>query len=133
MTRRIRISPFGLRRTLETWNRGHMVPTSESAVVVGGGIAGLAAAIALRKVGWRVQVLEQAAELGEVGAAISLWPNALRALDELNLGNEVRRTGTPEKLGGIREKNGRWLVRAARVAPNRYEPAILIHRAELID
>lgn len=108
-------------------------PRGESAVVVGGGIAGLAAAIALRKIGWRVQVLEQADEFGEVGAAISLWPNALRALDVLDLGDEVRRTGTPEKLGGLRESNGRWLMRADQVPASRYEPPILIHRADLID
>lgn len=105
----------------------------ESAVVVGGGVARLAAVIALCKIGWRLQVLEQAEELGDVGAAISLWPNALRVLDALDLGNEVRRTGTPGKLGGLRESNGRWLMRADGAPQSRYEPPIPIRRADLID
>lgn len=106
--------------------------TSETAIVIGGGIAGLACAIALRRIGWQVQVLEQADEFTAVGAAISLWPNALRALDALELGHEVRRTGTPETLGGLREKNGRWLMRADRLPTSHHEPPILIHRADLI-
>jgi 2-polyprenyl-6-methoxyphenol hydroxylase-like FAD-dependent oxidoreductase len=103
------------------------------AVVVGGGIAGLACAVVLRKTGWDVRVLEQADDFGEVGAAISLWPNALRALDELGLGDEVRRIGAPETLGGLRESSGRWLMRADQTPASRYEPPILIHRADLID
>ena len=39
----------------------------------------------------------------------------------------------PEKLGGLRESDGRWLMRADQVPASRYEPPILIHRAELID
>lgn len=51
------------------------------AVIVGAGIGGLAAAIALGRRGWNVTVLKRAPELREVGAGISLWPNAVRALD----------------------------------------------------
>ncbi|MER6596116.1 FAD-dependent oxidoreductase, partial [Micromonospora purpureochromogenes] len=50
------------------------------AVVVGGGIGGLAAALALHRAGWRVTVLERAPELGEVGAGLTLMSNALRGL-----------------------------------------------------
>ena len=49
-------------------------------IVIGSGIAGLAAAIGLRKVGIEVTVYERAPELREVGAGISLWANAIRAL-----------------------------------------------------
>lgn len=52
-----------------------------SAVVVGAGIAGLSAAIALRRAGWRVTVLERSRFSNEIGAAISVPPNATRALD----------------------------------------------------
>ncbi|MBM0278419.1 FAD-dependent oxidoreductase, partial [Micromonospora tarensis] len=48
------------------------------AVVVGGGIGGLSAALALHRHGWRVTVLERAAELREVGAGLSLMANAVR-------------------------------------------------------
>lgn len=51
-----------------------------SAIVVGGGIGGLATAIALVRRGWQVRVLERSAQFTEVGAGISLWSNALRDL-----------------------------------------------------
>ncbi|MYS45521.1 NAD(P)-binding protein, partial [Streptomyces sp. SID5998] len=63
---------------------------SSSAVVIGGGIGGLAAAAALHLAGRPVTVLERAPSLTPVGAAISLSPNALRALDVLGVGDRVR-------------------------------------------
>lgn len=63
------------------------------AIVVGGGIGGLAAAIALHRRGWQVTVLERAAELREVGAGLTLMANALRGLDALGLGEAVRGRG----------------------------------------
>jgi heterodisulfide reductase subunit A-like polyferredoxin len=50
-------------------------------IIIGGGIGGLASAIALRRVGWTVRVYERAPELREVGAGLSLWANAVRALE----------------------------------------------------
>lgn len=58
-------------------------------VIVGGGIGGLAAAAALQKVGMRATVLEQAPEIGEVGAGLSLWSNAIKALRQLGLEDSV--------------------------------------------
>ena len=55
------------------------------AVVVGGGIGGMAAAVALDRAGIDVQVYEQARELTEVGAGVSLAPNGLRMLDRLGV------------------------------------------------
>jgi salicylate hydroxylase len=55
-------------------------------LVVGGGIAGLAAALAFARRGARVQVLEQAPELGEVGAGLQITPNGARVLRALGLG-----------------------------------------------
>lgn len=52
-------------------------------IIVGGGIGGLAAAIALRQRGVEVIVLEQAPELGEIGAGLLLAPNACKVLDHL--------------------------------------------------
>lgn len=60
-------------------------------LVVGGGIGGLAAALALARLGLRVTLLEQAAEIGEIGAGIQLGPNAFAALDELGVGENARR------------------------------------------
>ncbi|RZQ66035.1 FAD-dependent monooxygenase [Amycolatopsis suaedae] len=82
-----------------------------TAVVVGGGIGGLAAAIGLRRVGWQVTVVERAAELADVGAAISLHANGLRALDALGVGAEVRAAGRPQRHAGTRTPQGRLLAR----------------------
>jgi len=54
------------------------------AAIIGGGIGGLATAIALRKVGFRVDVYERAPELREVGSGMSLWPNAVRSLNQID-------------------------------------------------
>uniref|UniRef100_UPI001FC8EF8D FAD-dependent oxidoreductase n=1 Tax=Amycolatopsis kentuckyensis TaxID=218823 RepID=UPI001FC8EF8D len=79
------------------------------AIVVGGGIGGLAAAAGLHRVGWTVTVLEKAPEFGDVGAGISLWPNALRCLDELgvDLGEHL----APQREGGFRDRRGRRITR----------------------
>ena len=82
--------------------------------MVGGGIAGLASAIALRGRGWEVQVLEQAPAFAEVGAGLSLWPNALNALDALGVGAVVREKSVLDGTTGIRDERGRWLSHTGR-------------------
>ena len=59
-------------------------------VIAGGGIGGLAAALALVRQGFQVQVLEQAPEIGEIGAGIQLGPNAFHAFDALGIGEKAR-------------------------------------------
>jgi salicylate hydroxylase len=59
-------------------------------LVVGGGIGGLAAALALVNQGFSVQVFEQAPEIGEIGAGIQLGPNAFHAFDALGVGDKAR-------------------------------------------
>jgi 2-polyprenyl-6-methoxyphenol hydroxylase-like FAD-dependent oxidoreductase len=106
--------------------------SERSAIVVGGGIGGLAAGIGLIRRGWLVRIFERAAEVTEVGAAISLWSNALRALDALGIGPAVRALGVAELHGGIQHPSGRWLSRTdASEVIRRYGPVILLHRAEL--
>ena len=58
-------------------------------LVAGGGIGGLAAALALVRQGFEVVVLEQAAQLGEIGAGIQLGPNAFHAFDALGVGDKT--------------------------------------------
>lgn len=60
-------------------------------LVAGGGIGGLAAALALTRQGLDVLVFEQAAQIGEIGAGIQLGPNAFAALDALGVGEAARR------------------------------------------
>ena len=57
-----------------------------TAIIIGGGIGGLAAAIALQRIGVRPLVFEQAPQIQEVGAGISLWSNAINALRQLDVG-----------------------------------------------
>jgi len=59
-------------------------------LVAGGGIGGLAAALALVRQGFAVKVLEQAPQLGEIGAGIQFGPNAFAALDALGVGEKAR-------------------------------------------
>ncbi|PLX74491.1 MAG: salicylate hydroxylase [Azoarcus sp.] len=59
-------------------------------IVAGGGIGGLAAALALVRQGFSVKVLEQAPEIGEIGAGIQLGPNAFHAFDALGIGDKAR-------------------------------------------
>lgn len=55
-------------------------------VIIGGGIAGLTVAICLDRLGFKnYTIYEQARQFREVGAAISLWPNALRVYKELDI------------------------------------------------
>ena len=59
-------------------------------LVAGGGIGGVAAALALVRQGFHVKVLEQAPQLGEIGAGIQFGPNAFAALDALGIGEKAR-------------------------------------------
>lgn len=98
-------------------------------MVAGGGIGGLSAAIALRRAGFEAQVFERAAALGEVGAGISLWPNATRVLSSWGILQDVARRGHVVRTGLIRTARGAILHRM------RFDggdaPHLLIHRAEL--
>ncbi|MEV4441743.1 FAD-dependent monooxygenase [Streptomyces sp. NPDC049577] len=87
-------------------------PTSRRhAVVVGGGIGGLAAAVGLHRTGWRVTVLERAPAPRESGAGISLLTNAQRCLDRLGVGPAVRAGAATMAPGGegLRLSSGRRL------------------------
>ncbi|MDP2018711.1 3-hydroxybenzoate 6-monooxygenase [Hydrogenophaga sp.] len=66
-------------------------PSDLPVIVAGGGIGGLAAALALVRQGFRVKVLEQAPELGEIGAGMQLGPNAFHAFDALGVGEQARK------------------------------------------
>jgi 2-polyprenyl-6-methoxyphenol hydroxylase-like FAD-dependent oxidoreductase len=103
------------------------------AVIAGGGIGGLACALALARRGWEIEVLERAAAFTEVGAGLSLWPNGLRALDALGVGDQVRERALLAGQAGIRDTSGRWLSRTDSAAlERRFGPVAMIHRADLL-
>jgi salicylate hydroxylase len=101
------------------------------AVVVGGGLGGIAAAVALARAGIDVQVHEQAQQLTEVGAGVSLAPNGLRMLERLGAGAGVRQAGARYAAAQLRLWDGRTME---------HEPyqftvvgqSVGIHRADLL-
>ncbi|MEU8662226.1 FAD-dependent monooxygenase [Actinoplanes philippinensis] len=80
------------------------------AAIIGGGIGGLATAIALGNDGWRVTVHERDAALPATGTALGMWPAALRALDAVKAGHAVRATGCPQESGEVRRPDGSRIV-----------------------
>jgi 2-polyprenyl-6-methoxyphenol hydroxylase-like FAD-dependent oxidoreductase len=103
-------------------------------IVVGAGIGGLAAALGLLRAGQRVRVFEQVAELGEVGAGLSITPNAGKSLVALGLGETLRRIGSRPPAGAIRHyATGEVLVTLAQdQTGERYGlPLYHVHRADL--
>ena len=101
------------------------------AVVVGGGLGGMAAALALVQAGIGVQVYEQAHQLTEVGAGVSLAPNGLRMLARLGAGEGVARAGARYMSAQLLLSDGR----PARHEPHQFtQPGrnVGIHRADLL-
>jgi 2-polyprenyl-6-methoxyphenol hydroxylase-like FAD-dependent oxidoreductase len=102
-------------------------------VIVGGGIAGLTAAIALRATGWEVVVCERAPEVREVAAGISLWPNAVRVLRRLGVGEAVEAAGCVATGSRLRTWRGAALGPSTvdQLAERFGAPLVVLHRAFL--
>lgn len=101
--------------------------------MVGGGIGGLTAAVALRRVGVEAVVFERAAGLREVGAGISLWSNAMRALRGLGLEDAVRAVGREEIGGTVRTADGRVITQVpAEVLERRFGANVVLTRPDLL-
>ncbi|WP_411103811.1 FAD-dependent oxidoreductase [Streptomyces sp. cmx-4-9] len=83
------------------------------AVVVGAGIGGLTAAVALHRRGWQVTVCERAPEPPTTGAGIGLAPNALRALDAIGVDAAHAAGSAVPVTMGVRRPGGAWLVRTS--------------------
>lgn len=99
--------------------------------VAGAGIGGLATALLLSRSGRHdVQVFERAPELAEIGAGITLWPNAVRVLAAHGLGPTLRAAGHPAADGVIGTPSGRVLSHATS-APGEGGMLLGIHRADL--
>ncbi|MGV2292268.1 3-hydroxybenzoate 6-monooxygenase [Trinickia sp. YCB016] len=104
-------------------------------IVVGGGIGGLAAALALARQNISVELLEQAPEIGEIGAGIQLAANAFNALDALGVGEATRRRAVfTDYLKLMDAVDASEVVRIDVGAPYRQRfgnPYAVIHRADI--
>ena len=101
--------------------------------VIGAGIGGLTAAIALRKAGIETIVFERARELKEIGAGISLAPNATKAFKGLGLADALGGIGAPIKVAEIRTWQGEVLSRIPvwQLDEKVGAPTLAVHRADL--
>ena len=100
-------------------------------VIIGAGIGGLTAAIALRRAGQQVEVFERADELREVGAGIALWRNALRAMETIGLADTIRPFSVPHLNAGLRRWDGKAIVTPSATGQALGELGLVIHRATL--
>jgi 2-polyprenyl-6-methoxyphenol hydroxylase-like FAD-dependent oxidoreductase len=100
--------------------------------IIGGGIGGLTTAIALRQLGFQADVYEQAPVLLDVGAAIAVWPNAMRVLEHLGLVTQVlEHSGVMNEIHWL-DQNGRSINKVRLAEPDSTSPpAVALHRADL--
>lgn len=104
--------------------------------IAGGGVGGMAAAIALQKQGHDVTIFERTRAYGRIGADVNLTPNAVHALDGLGVGEALRRTAAQPEFRISRtwdsgEETSRLPMSTA--AEERYgAPQLTIHRADLL-
>jgi 2-polyprenyl-6-methoxyphenol hydroxylase-like FAD-dependent oxidoreductase len=105
---------------------------AQQILVIGAGISGLATAVALQRRGHDVTVIEERIDTSS-GAGISIWPNALAALDEIGLGDSVRDAGGRVTAGALRWRDGRWWRHPSpqRLVKALGEPLVVIRRSAL--
>lgn len=106
-------------------------------VIIGAGMAGLTAARALQTFGFRPQVFEQSPELGEVGAGLTISPNATHVLNAIGLAEVLPAIGLRPDQGGVKHwRTGETMVEIMRGDEmlQRYGAAYYqVHRADLHD
>lgn len=102
--------------------------------IIGGGLAGLAAANALARFGFEVEVFEQSRALGEIGAGISISSQAVKALRGIGLGEKLAAVGNASE--GIQTRNmqtGEPLEFRPSPASRYGAPHYFVHRADLLN
>jgi 2-polyprenyl-6-methoxyphenol hydroxylase-like FAD-dependent oxidoreductase len=101
-------------------------------IIIGGGIGGLCAAIALKQKGVAVKVFERAAQAREVGAGLSLWRNAIRGLYKIGLAEDLNALSVPQIIGALRSAQGDKLSEAIGKSRTGETQVVVLHRAELL-
>ena len=113
-----------------------MTTTHFSTLVVGGGIGGLATALALARSGTAVHLVEQAPEFTEIGAGLQIGPNATRSLDRLGLLNELVDVAVHPRSGIIRDAVTSEVLTKIDFGPSfvaRYGyPYLVAHRSDVL-
>ena len=103
-----------------------------TAVVVGAGMAGLAAAGALARDGWQVTLLERGERVAAPPTALVLWPNGRRALEALDPDGGWSAIAAPLPDGGVRRPDGQWLV-SPHTRPGAGHAPAVVHLEDLYD
>ncbi|NMO20282.1 FAD-binding protein [Pyxidicoccus fallax] len=106
---------------------------SRGVIIIGGGVGGLCAAIALRQAGLEVAVYERAESYRALGAGLSLWPNAMRAFELLGVAREVAGAGVEWRETVMHRWDGKVLSRLAvdTLCRDLGQPTVGLLRAEL--
>jgi len=112
------------------------MPGKPRIAIIGGGIGGLTAALALHRRGLEVEVFEQAAQISEIGAGVALTPNAMKAYRALGIEAEIAAIGFESDYQVVRNWNdGSVVTRVPRKEAYSREfgaPYLTMHRADLI-
>jgi 2-polyprenyl-6-methoxyphenol hydroxylase-like FAD-dependent oxidoreductase len=103
-------------------------------LMIGAGVAGLSAAIALCRTGHEVKIFERQPEVQPLGAGLVLWSNAIEALKALGLAPEIARIGHPLSQLAILDQHGAILTRteAHSIATSRDRSILSVHRGDLL-
>src|SRR5690348_13671705 len=101
-----------------------------SAVVVGAGIAGLAAAHALAELGYALRVVERGRGLSDEGAGLTLWPNAVRALRSLGLEHVLDSAHRVPEAITMRPDGGVLARMPLAQIERRFGPLLSVHRGD---
>ena len=106
-----------------------------SLLLIGGGIGGMSAALALARLGLPVELLEQSAHIGEIGAGLQLAPNAFAALDALGVGEEIRQkavfTDGLYMMDAVDCREVAWVPMGEAFRQRFGNPYAVTHRADL--
>jgi 2-polyprenyl-6-methoxyphenol hydroxylase-like FAD-dependent oxidoreductase len=118
---------------LKGWNYSMGSRVNGRALVIGGGIGGLSAALALRQARMDVQVFEAVEAVKEVGAGVTIWSNAVRALQKLGLTDALQAIGMPATYRIIYTWKGELLskIQVDQLANGLGAAILMMHRADL--
>lgn len=107
---------------------------SKRAIIIGAGPGGLTAAITLSQAGFEPVIYEQASELREIGSGLTLWPNAMSALEQLGLAEAVQAVSLPFPGIAMRSWRGELLFDVVHQPVENFGVyGVAIHRAELLN